>query len=190
MDNITLALLVVTNLMLVLILGILAFLVYRLIKQQRNPTSLIEGNKFHPDIVQRMKQIKNMPLGQTDLFCPNHRDEPGEVTCAICDRLFCKACIRPLKTLHFCREHLPLIMHHSWEEVLTVKTSTHDPEEGVRLYDAKKHLFETRNLPTYIETHYKINVDRDYIETYLVVFAMKENIQEVRESLQGDAFSE
>ena len=74
-------------------------------------------------------------------------------------------------------------MRFDWEEVLTIKTSTHDPEQGVRLYDVKKEIFENDDLPTYVETHYKINVDQDYIETYLVLFAQKESIQTIREKI-------
>jgi hypothetical protein len=76
-------------------------------------------------------------------------------------------------------------MRHEWEEVLTVKTSTQNPEEGVELFEAKKRLFMDQKIPTYIETHYKINVDQDYIETYLVVMAIRENIDSVKKYLNN-----
>lgn len=75
-------------------------------------------------------------------------------------------------------------MRHEWDEVLTLKTSTSDPERGVRLYDVKKDLFNHKNIPTYIETHYKINVDQDYIETYLVLFGIRENVEELKEKFK------
>ena len=175
MDNIAIILIVLTNVFLVLILGVLSFLVYRLFKQQLHQRSSEEdkaGSPYHPAILKRMKELEATSKKRADLFCPNHSEEPGEVSCAICDHLFCKSCIRSFKSLHFCKEHLPLIMRNEWQEVLTVKTSTTDPEEGVRLYEAKKKLFKEDQLPTYIETHYKINVDHDYIETYLVIYAI------------------
>ncbi|WPU65488.1 hypothetical protein [Peredibacter starrii] len=187
MEQTALVLISIMNLLLVIILGVLGFLIYRLFQQklptQKQPETTADPN-YHPDIMIRMKEMEKLKPKRSDLFCPNHPDEPGETTCAICDRLFCKACIRPFKTLHFCKEHLPLIMKNDWEEVFTLKTSTHDPEEGVRLYDAKKRLFEDKNIPTYVETHYKINVDQDYIETYLVVYSIPENTEIVRENLQ------
>jgi hypothetical protein len=130
-----------------------------------------------------MRESEKLKNRRADLFCPNHTEEPGEVMCAICDKLYCKACIKPFKTLHFCKEHLPLVMKHEWEEVLTLKTSTEDPEEGVRLYDQKKEMFEKDNIPTYIETHYKINVDQDYIETYLVLYGIKEDASKLKSKL-------
>jgi hypothetical protein len=196
MENTVIILIIVTLLLLVVIVGLLTLLIFKLFKQ--SPIALnqssdtkdeiphpdISKSEFHPGIIERMKEIQKVKIKRSDLFCPNHPDEPGEVTCAICDKLFCNACIKPYKNLHFCREHLPLIMRHEWSEVMTVKTSTQDPEDGVRLYEAKKILFETKQIPTYIETHYKINVDQDYIETYLVVFSMDENIDVVKDNLK------
>lgn len=194
MEQTALVLIVVTLFLLVIIVGLLTVLIYKMFRQTNNtvinPTPAPTGEaphpdvskaEFHPAIMERMKELEKVKPKRADLFCPNHTEEPGEVMCAICDRIFCKACIKPFKSLHFCKEHLPLIMRHDWDEVLTLKTSTHDPEQGVHLYDIKKEVFHKDNLPTYVETHYKINVDQDYIETYLVVYAIKEEMEKAKD---------
>lgn len=184
MDNITLTLILFTNIVLVLVLGAFAFLIYKLLKDKKEGTPVnAPGSQpdYHPAILERMKKVQKVKARRPDLFCPNHPEEPGEVTCGICDKLFCKNCIKPFKSLHFCREHLPLVMNHQWEEVMTVKTSTQDPEHGVRIYETKKEIFEKEDLPTYIETHYKINIDQDHIETYLVVFAIAEQLGKIKD---------
>lgn len=194
MENMALILIIVTLFLLVIIVGLLSVLVFKLMNQKSSAPTIIKENtgeaphpdvsrtEFHPEILKRMKQLEQVKPKRADLFCPNHTEEPGEVSCAICDRIFCKACIKPFKTMHFCKEHLPLVMRHDWEEVLTIKTSTTDPEKGVRLYDIKKDIFENKNLPTYVETHYKINVDHDFIETYLVLYSIKEDVERVRQT--------
>jgi hypothetical protein len=197
MESTAIFLIIVALFLLVIIIGFLSLLIYKLLKQQTISTnssvikSSIEPNlpdairsQIHPGINERLLELKKIKPTRSDLFCPNHSDEPGEANCAICDRLFCKTCIKPFKTMHFCKEHLPLIMKHDWDEVLTIKTSTSDPEQGVRLFDVKKNIFRDDDIPTYIETHYKINVDQDYIETYLVLFAIKERITTVREKFE------
>lgn len=196
METTAIILITITLFLLVVILGLLTLLVYKLLKQAPPTLSTIQAptgeaphpdvsrSEFHPEILRRLKEAESLKPARSDLFCPNHVDEPGEVSCAICDKLFCKACIKPFKTMHFCKEHLPLIMRHDWDEVLTLKTSTSDPERGVRLYDVKKELFNHRHIPTYIETHYKINVDQDYIETYLVLFGIRENVEELKEKFK------
>lgn len=196
MEKIALILIALALFILVVVLVLLTMLIYKLIKnppssiQQVSKTSDhgahpdISRTEFHPEILERISQMQSVRPKRADLFCPNHIDEPGEVMCAICDKLYCKACIKPFKTMHFCKEHTPLVMRHDWDEVLTLKTSTSDPELGVELYQLKKDLFEKENIPTYIETHYKINVEQDFIETYLVLFAIKENVAELKDRLE------
>lgn len=197
MEQTALLLIIVTLLLLVIILGLLTFVIYRLLTRSENPiiiekmappnetpnTPDLAKTQFHPSVLERLQEAEKFKPKRVDLFCPNHPDEPGEVMCAICDRLYCRNCIKPFKSLHFCKEHLPLVMKHDWEEVLTLKTSTENPEEGVQLYDLKKNIFENEQLATYIETHYKINIDRDHIETYLVLFAIKEEKDVVSKKL-------
>jgi hypothetical protein len=197
MEQTALILIAVVLLLVVILVGFLTILIYKMFRENKSfsgPTSTppsgeaphpdISKSEFHPAILERIKGLEKVKPKRADLFCPNHTEEPGETMCAICDKLYCKSCIKPFKSLHFCKEHLPLIMRHDWDEVITIKTSTHDPEQGVRLYDVKKEIFENDDLPTYVETHYKINVDQDYIETYLVLYAQKELIERVREKIQ------
>lgn len=177
-----------TNLLLVVILGVFGFFIYRLIRDQRlsknkEPEKTEDVSEYHPAIRERIKEAKRIKAKRADLFCPNHPDEPGEVSCGICDKIFCDSCIKPFKSLHFCREHLPLVMNNQWEEVVTVETSTQDPENGVRIYDIKKEIFEKDELPSYVETHYKINIDQDHIETYLVVYAMSGQVEVIKEKM-------
>jgi hypothetical protein len=199
MEKTAIILIAISLFILVIIVALLSVLIFKLLKQAPQivktetqesgepPHPDISKSDFHPDILKRIKEMEKIKPKRADIFCVNHSEEPGEVTCGICDELFCKACIKPFKSLHFCREHLPLIMRHEWQEVLTIKTSTQDPDQGVNLYQAKKQLFLSRDIPSYIETHYKINVDHDYIETYLVVFAMAENIDVAKDFLSPPA---
>lgn len=186
MENTALVLIIVTLFFLVIILGLLVILLYKIFDKKSGLLGPIkdEVQNFHPEIVNRMKEAKVIKKDRRGVFCLNHPQEPGEVMCSICDTLFCSSCIKPFKTLYFCKEHLPLIMQNDWEEALTLKTSTEDPEEGVRLYDLKKEIFINDKIPSYVETHYKINVDHDFIETYLVLFGMKQDIEALKQKIQ------
>ena len=185
MEQTTLIIVVITNIILVLGLGGFGFLIYKLLKDQKAPppagtqapTVAVEKNplaetpSYHPEILKRMKYLEEVKAKKAELACPNHPSEPGETICAICDLHYCHACVKPFKSMYLCKEHMPLVMGNEWGEVLTIKSSAADPEKGVRLYDLKKELYRDEDLPSYIETHYKLNVDHDSIETYLVMFA-------------------
>lgn len=188
MNELTIILLILTNVFIAALLGVLVYFIVKLVKDDRNRKSENASlpTSYHPEIEGRIQELKSLRPVSRDLFCPNHPDEPGEAQCAICDELYCKACIRPFKSLHFCKEHLALIMRHDWAEVLTLKTSTTDPEEGVRLYDRKKAVFRDHGLPTYVETHYKIDVDSDHIETYLKLFAIDDQVDETKRKFSDD----
>lgn len=202
MEQTAIILIIITLVILVIIVALLTVLIYKMFRQTNTlvnspnqstaeaPHPDISRSELHPGILERMKSLEQIKPKRADLFCPNHTEEPGETVCGICDKLFCRACIKPFKALHFCKEHLPLIMKHDWEEALTLKTSTQDPEQGVKLYDLKKELFNKKDIPTYIETHYKINVDQDYIETYLVLYGVKENITELKSLLPTELLRE
>lgn len=197
MEQTALILIIVTLFLLVIVVGILTVFIFKMFGKDKafsNPTTPtsneaphpdVSKSEFHPAILERLKGLEKIKPTRAHLFCPNHTEEPGETMCSICDKIYCRACIKPFKSLYFCKEHLPLIMRYDWDEVLTIKTSTQDPEQGVRLYDVKKEIFEQDDIPTYVETHYKINVDQDYIETYLVLFAQKESIGMVKEKFQA-----
>lgn len=131
-----------------------------------------------------IKRANKLNTQKAHIFCPNHPDQPGEVICGICDQLFCNSCMKPFKSLHFCKKHIPLMMTNEWEEILTLKTSNSDPENGVRLYDAKKAIFEMDHLPSYIEIRYKINDENDFIETHLVMFTVGEHVNEFKLKLE------
>jgi hypothetical protein len=188
MENTALILIIITLFLLVVILGILSFMIVKLLKDRSQQTNSSNNpaakNDYHPEILARMKEAEVLRSKKSDLFCPNHSEEPGETVCAVCDKLFCRSCIKPFKSMHLCKEHLPLLMRHDWAEVLTLKTSTHDPEGGVRLYEQKKKIFEKYQIATYIETHYKINVDDDFIETFLVLFSIREEVEKAREKFE------
>lgn len=191
MNNWIYLLLAVLILILLGVIGILFVLIFKLLKQQSNstpqPTSSHEtpGKAYHPEIQARLDEAKKFkPLPKQSVFCPNHPEEVGETTCAICGKFFCKRCLRPFKTMHFCKEHLAVVMKNEWEEVITIKSHTDDPEAGVKLIETKQKWWNESELPTYIETHYKIDVDHDYIETYLVLFSTKDQLAEVKKKIE------
>ncbi len=179
MENTALLLIVVTNMFLVLIVGVLVFFVYKMIRLNQTKVEDPLLAKLHPDALARITELKKLKP-RVSYVCSNHPDEPSENTCAVCNRGFCIACVKPFKAMHVCHEHYELVMNTNWEEILTVKSSAKDPERGVKLYEVKKELFTKEDIPTFIETHYKINVDHDFIETYLVLYAQPEQSEALK----------
>ncbi len=176
--------LILLNIVLLTVLGFFGFLIFKMLRDRQQTQNLQQPSPYHPEIQKRLDELSFTSPYKDDIFCPYHPQEPGEVQCGMCARFFCPKCVRPMKSIYFCKEHMALYLRSQWQEVLTLKTNSNDPEGGVRLYEQKQELFTTQQVPTYIETHYKIDVDGDYIETYLVLFAQEDQLTEVQKYFQ------
>jgi hypothetical protein len=185
MENILLTLVVVLLVLLLFMMGGLALLGWKLLNKDGNsPSKEIEDDKIHPEIKRRMLEARSLKAKQhIEASCHLHPKEPSEGSCAICAEYFCKSCLKPQQSLLFCREHLNLYLNSQWSEVCNVKSSPTDPEAGVELIDWKKKLWDSEGTPTFIQTHYKINVDGDQIESWVVLFAREKETDEVRKRL-------
>ncbi len=192
MENVLLTLVVVLLVMVLLMLAGVAILTWKLLRRGSGTleaapatSAAASESRYHPAIRQRLAEAQLAAAHQvSDSMCALHPQEPAEGSCAICDRAFCRVCLKPHRTLLFCREHLNTFLSAPWSEVHTVKSSTTDPEAGVRLVEWKKTQWHTQGIPLFLETHYKINVDGDMIESWVVLFAREVDREAVKERLE------
>lgn len=186
MENILLTLVVVLIVLLLILMGGLAYLGWRLLKKNDQTTAKdIEDDKIHPEIKRRMLEARSLKASQhIEATCRLHPKEPSEGSCAICAEYFCKSCLKPQQSLLFCREHVSLYLNSSWSEVCNIKSNPNDPEAGVELIDWKKKLWDSEGTPTFIQTHYKINVDGDQIESWIVLFARDKEKEDIKKRLE------
>lgn len=185
MDQFAYVIIAVLVLILLVVIGLLFVLVFRLLKNPPPPKD--SAKEFQPEMEKRFTEVKkkNQAILKQNVYCSNHPEEVGETTCAICGNFFCHRCIKTYKAMHLCNEHLALIMKNDWEEIITIKSHTDDTEAGVKLVEVKQKWWDEEELATYIETHYKINIDGDYVETYLVLFGIKTQIDNIKRRLGG-----
>lgn len=178
MENILLTLVIILLVILIILLiGAVLFALKLLPKlQEKSPSE-----NFHPDIKKRMSEaqkIKEKLILEAN--CHLHPQEPSEAACAICDDYFCKACIKTYENKNFCKEHSSYFLNFKWKDVYTLKSTPSDPEAGVRLVEWKKSIWKTDAIPLYIQTHYKIDVDGDEIESWVVLFSKEEEAEIIK----------
>lgn len=187
MENILLTIVVVLLVLLLILLVGLGYLGLRLLRtktQTADEPALLHDDRLHPDIKLRLAEAKTAKRKlREEATCVVHQKEPSEGSCAICNQYFCQSCLKPQQSLLFCREHVSIYLSSSWAEVHSVKSNPHDPEAGVELVDWKKRLWDAENIPAIIQTHYKINVDGDQIESWVVLLAREKEAAEVKDRL-------
>jgi len=197
MENILLTLVVVLLVLLVFMMGGLFILGWKLLKNKTQSTNYSAQSdtppevpadaideRLHPEIKKRMEEAKRLKAQMhIEATCFHHPKEPSEGACAICDRYYCKACLKSHQNLLFCREHVAIFLNSQWNEIHSVKSTPQNPEAGVEVVEWKKGIWETEGTPMFIQTHYKINVDGDQIESWVVLFARDNEKDEMKKRL-------
>lgn len=191
MENILLTLVVILLVLVLIMLAGLAVLGWKMLKEQKPTLSAHDASvdtsldRFHPEVRKRMEEAKKArSQSMEEANCHLHPQEPSEGGCGICDNYFCRSCLKTHRNLVFCREHYNVFLGAEWEEAHTVKSTPQDPEAGVQLVEWKKKLWKEEAIPMYLETHYKINVDGDKIESWVVSFARAVEIPDIKKRLE------
>jgi len=195
MENVLLTLVVILLVIVMIMMVGLGVLGFKLLRDRKNPTSNSDAPpatppdalaRFHPEVRKRMEEAQFVKKkAQLEATCHLHPQEPSEGACAICGRFFCANCLKTHGTLTFCREHINVFLSSNWTEVYTVKSTPDDPEAGVKVVEWKNRTWEESNVPLYLETHYKINVDGDMIESWIVLFARENEREQIKKRLQS-----
>jgi len=116
-------------------------------------------------------------------YCTNHPDTHSVGICMICQKSFCEKCLCDHDRLNFCKDHLKLYLENEWQQVETIKTEPNRPEEALILYDFKNLIWNKENKPSYVVTHYKINFENDFIESFVTLYVKKQDGYEMTKRL-------
>lgn len=155
-----------------LLIGILSgVVVYLLLKSKDKPS-------------QNEEEIADIEVVDDGVsYCHVHEKDPGKGTCCICERSCCETCLKEYDGLSFCSEHLRTFSENKWTDITNIKTTPNDPEAAIFVYKFKKEQWSSNNIPSYIVTHYKINIDGDHIESYVMLYVRSQDEEMLRNKL-------
>jgi len=191
MENVLLTLVVILLVLVLIMLAGIAVLGWRIWCERQaalsatTPAVSKEEERYPVEIRQRMDEARRIRASNIlEASCHLHPQEPSEGACAVCDLYFCQSCLKPHRNLNFCREHLNVFLSSQWIEIHTVPSTPQEPDAGVALVEWKKRIWQEQALPLYLETHYKIHVDGDRIESWMVVLSRETDAISVRKLLE------
>lgn len=115
-------------------------------------------------------------------YCENHPDVPSVGSCLICEDVFCEQCLIEHDSLYFCKEHFKTFANNKWKQITDVRTTPNTPEDGLYIYHFKRHIWHDKKIPSFVLTHYKINIEEDYIESFIQLNVVEDKAEE----LQGE----
>ncbi len=122
---------------------------------------------------QKEERKKSLPSGAISIpssFCHHHEKILAVGTCLICEESFCKDCLKEIDGLHFCPEDVSIYTKHTWKKVTNQKTTPENTKDALYIYEYKKNIWKKERVPSYILTHYKINIEGDFIESYVELY--------------------
>ena len=149
----------------ILLLVIKGFLLYFFFIKKSTPAT-----PFQPPQEEPKKEVK-APTPESNQnalsYCEIHDKEHASGLCGICEKPFCEECLKEHDGLYFCPEHFKLYLSNEWKTITNIRTTPDTPEEGVFVYEMKRETWNDKGLPSFIVTHYKIDVASDAIESYV-----------------------
>lgn len=151
------------------------------LENKKNEEVLLKDRKSK-EIISSNKEttLVDVVQGQCDL----HPDVKAVSTCSICNKLLCEQCSREYETLHFCGEHFELFLNNKWVELETIQTTPDEATKSMYLYDFKEKKWQEQHCPSYIMTHYKINVDTDTIESHIKLYVRDTDYDVLKKDLK------
>ena len=150
---------ILLTLLIILTLILIGFIVFLFIKK----LPLVVANQS-----QSKQELQKGPV-QSQYFCINHTEIHSTGICNICERPFCTKCLKEYDKLFFCFEHSMTYLENKWEVLDTVMSDPNDSTVGEYLCKFKEDIWK-EDIPSYIVTHYRINVEHDYIESFTSLY--------------------
>ncbi len=163
MNSLIITLLIILIFLLAILIGIAIFLIFKLVinKNNTSPETTLVIQKSESQNPKGHQKISD------NSHCPNHKENSAIGTCLICEEAYCEECLIEHDSLYFCKEHFRTYADSKWDKITDILTTAETPEASMFIYDFKRDIWKYEKIPTFVLTHYKINVGLDLIESYV-----------------------
>tara|TARA_R110002072_G_scaffold64203_3_gene159436 strand:+ start:50077 stop:50655 length:579 start_codon:yes stop_codon:yes gene_type:complete len=186
--NILIILVAILFVFIAVLFGLVIFLVLRLSKQSPEVKESNDLSKIKELL--ELKKQQNAQQEESEYYCQNHPQDHAVGTCAICTGNFCDECLKEHDGLVFCQHHFREYLEHEWVEVETIKTTPDTPETALHIYEFKKVIWDDEGHSAIVSTHYKINIENDFIESYVKLLVKKDESEDLEKKLKTFKLSE
>lgn len=170
-----------------LLMGAMIFILYKLLMSNRTPpgASASQSAATEEDSSKdKFAHLRKHEKIVEKFNCHNHPDQESVGSCLICEDVFCENCLIEHESMHFCRDHFRVFAHNKWKQITDIRTTPDTPEEGLFIYNFKRDMWKEKSIPAFVMTHYKINIDNDYIESFIQLNVREEDVDELTNELQ------
>jgi len=179
--------------LILILICILVFIIFKLLND-KNKNANIASSHSPPKTenldtpanglsVDNFKHLKKSEPVVEKFYCKNHTDQNSIGGCLICEDVFCEACLVEHEGMYFCRDHFKIFANNKWKQITDQKTTPESPEDGLYIWDFKRFIWKEKSIPSFVLTHYKINVEDDFIESYVQLNVEESRAEELANEL-------
>ncbi len=183
------AIIIFLLLIILLLIALIGLVLIKLLYKPKEENQAVKIEKKEPElpIVVATKQPKRITEESVieKYFCENHLDSPSAGACLICEDVFCEKCLIEHDSLYFCKEHFRVFANNKWKQITDVKTTPDTPEDGLFIYNFKRFVWREKQIPSFVLTHYKINIDEDYIESYIQLNVIESEAENLKDEIEN-----
>lgn len=192
MEQTLLLIVIVLVFILVLFLGALTIIGMKFLKlkeSQKNqiaPTEKLEEKVEEKEVFKKvspevLKSLRSNAKYQTQkAYCVDHASEISVGVCSISGESYCEHCLATYNNMKFAKKFLDIYLSSDWPELTTIAETIGNKDLIERIYKAKKELWLERALPVIVQGQYKINIDTDEIESFVVILTRIEDQETIK----------
>lgn len=146
-------------------------------------------NKNNPASPVKVKQpIKKIPISKTQLdptlqTCVNHPEVSAQALCAISQEPICESCVREDDGIIFSLDHFRTYLENKWTEIESVRATADETQASAHLFAFKYHTWKKDQTPSFVTTHYRIDVESDEIESLIKLYVREDERDNLKEQL-------
>jgi hypothetical protein len=184
LQNNLISIIVFLLLLIFVLMGTLIFILFRLATKKESSTpNFSEAPIAQKILVEKPKKFPEIITEK--YYCIHHSEAPSVGSCLICEEVFCVDCLVDHESMHFCKEHFRTYANFKWKQITDTMTTPDTPELGLYIYNFKRELWLKKSIPSFVMTHYKINIDNDYIESFIQLNVREDDVEKLSLELEN-----
>lgn len=166
-----------------IMMSVMIFILYKLLTAKKQEPVIPKSVEV-PAEFKKFSHLKKPEHIVESFHCSHHPDIPSVASCLICEEVFCENCLVEHESMHFCKEHFRIFANSKWTQITDVRTTPDTPEEGLFIYNFKRDIWKDKNIPTFVMTHYKINIENDFIESFVQLNVREEDVEKLSREIE------
>lgn len=136
------------------------------------------------DQVRQMKEMYDQLQTSSGEYCSDHPDLVSVGVCAISGKNYCEHCLKSFQSLKIGKKYMNLYLDHEWAVFMTLAKESTFADPPKEVLDLKYRLWSESQIPVIVQSQFKINIDSDEVESFIVLKARTMDIDVIQSQFE------